>query len=71
MRVPATNKNYANIASGILLSSLFQRVNSVSALKDLGSSRSPVTGRWRPEIPWAARPAVVAVANPAKFVTAT
>lgn len=34
--VPATNKNYANIAVGILLSSVLQQVKGVSALKDLG-----------------------------------
>jgi hypothetical protein len=34
--VPATNKNYANIALGILLPSLLQQVEGVSALKNLG-----------------------------------
>lgn len=34
--VPATNKNYANISFGILLPSLLQQVEGVSALKDLG-----------------------------------
>jgi hypothetical protein len=34
--VPITNKNYANIAVGILLSSVLQQVKGVSTLKNLG-----------------------------------
>jgi len=34
--VPTTNKNYANIAVGILLPSVLQQLGGVSALKDLG-----------------------------------
>src|SRR5665213_3908632 len=34
--VPSTNKNYANIAIGILLPSLLQQIKGVSALKDAG-----------------------------------
>jgi hypothetical protein len=34
--VPFTNKNYANIAIGILLPSLLQQIMGVSALKDAG-----------------------------------
>jgi hypothetical protein len=34
--VPSSNKNYANIAVGILLSSVLQQVKGVSALKNLG-----------------------------------
>jgi len=49
--VPTSNKNYANIAVGILLTSVLQQVKGVSAPKDLGVFKIDGPGPWRSRVP--------------------